>query len=74
VDQDQEYVDAFGRHLKSLRLKAGLTQEKLAEYCSVDFTQIGRYERGVRSPTLASMRKLANALKVHPKDLLDFDF
>ena len=74
VDEDQEYIDAFGKHLKSLRLEAGLTQEQLAENCNVDFTQIGRYERGVRSPSLASMKKLAKGLKVHPRILLDFDF
>lgn len=72
VDHDQEYITAFGQHLKKLRSEAGLTQEQLAENSNVDFTQVGRYERGVRSPSLTSIKKLAAGLKIHPKTLLDF--
>lgn len=72
VDHDQEYINAFGQHLKGLRMEKGLTQEQLAEKSNVDFTQIGRYERGVRSPSLTSIKKLSVGLEVHPKALLDF--
>ena len=58
--------------LKKLRLEAGLTQEQLAENSNVDFTQVGRYERGVRSPSLTSIKKLAEGLRIHPRTLLDF--
>ena len=72
MDHDQEYINAFGQHLKALRIEKGLTQEQLAEKVNVDFTQVGRYERGVRSPSLTSIKKLAAGLEVHPKVLLDF--
>ncbi|WP_109829356.1 helix-turn-helix domain-containing protein [Reichenbachiella versicolor] len=74
MDHDQEYITAFGQHLKRLRLEAGLTQEQLARDSNIDFTQVGRYERGVRSPSLTSLKKLAVGLKLHPKALLDFDY
>jgi len=72
VAKDQEFITAFGKHLKELRLQKGLSQEELANQSGQAFSQIGRFERGVRSPTLSSLKSLAEGLGVHPKELLDF--
>lgn len=62
----------FGRRLKQLRKKAGLTQEKLAEAADLIPGHISDIERGFYGPRFDSLEKLANVLKVPIKDLFDF--
>jgi len=71
--RDKEYIKKFGNHLKQLRLHKKLSQEELAFRCGFPLSQIGRFERGERSPTISSLRILARALKLHMRDLFDFD-
>jgi len=54
----------LGRQLAHFRLKAGLTQEELAEKTdySVDF--IGLVERGINAPTVARLQDIATTLGV----------
>ncbi len=70
--KNQSFIDAFGKHLKKLREERGLSQEELANKSNMAFSQIGRFERGVRSPTLSTIAALATGLGVEPKELLDF--
>jgi transcriptional regulator with XRE-family HTH domain len=69
-----KYVKAFGSHLKKLREARKLTQEALAFKSEIARSQIIRFEKGERSPTLSTILTLANGLGVEPKRLLDFDF
>jgi transcriptional regulator with XRE-family HTH domain len=62
----------FGKHLRDLRDKRGLTQEQLAEKAGMHFTYIGQIERGVRNPSLINLHKLAKALGVNAGQLLPF--
>ena len=70
--KNQKFIDAFGHHLKKLRTDRNLSQEELANKSNIAFSQIGRFERGVRSPTMTTVEALARGLSVHPKELLDF--
>lgn len=54
----------FGITVRVRRLKAGISQEKLAELAGLHPTYIGMVERGIRNPTLDVAAKLAKALKV----------
>lgn len=47
-----------------LRIERGLTQAQLAELVGTKQPSIARLERGEREPTLAFLRKLAEALGV----------
>lgn len=47
-----------------------LSQEQLAELAGVHRTYIGMIERAEKNITLCNIEKIANALKVSPKDLL----
>ena len=59
------------QELKYYRLKAGLTQEQLAEKSGVSRATIANIERGVQSFLKSStIIKLADALKIDPKVLL----
>ncbi len=73
-NRDTGYILAFGINLKKIRTAKNLTQEELAHRCDLPLSQIGRFERGVRSPTLSTILILARGLKVEPKELLDFKF
>lgn len=59
----------IGERLRSLRVSAGLTQERLAERADMHPTYIGQLERGEKNATIESFCKLANALNVPPAQL-----
>ena len=56
--------------LAGFRLKAGLTQKRLAELSGIRQSVISEYERGKRPLTMAAALKLAPALSVKPEQLL----
>ena len=62
-----------GRRIKSLREKAGLTQEKLAEESGISLDYMGKIEVCINKPGLATILKLADALNIEPFELLKFD-
>jgi transcriptional regulator with XRE-family HTH domain len=62
---------SVGRNIKARRLALSLSQEALAEACDLHRTYVGAVERGERNITLASLEKLAVALKCKPQALLD---
>lgn len=61
---------AFGKVLRELRLKAGYSQEGLADEAGYDRTFIGMLERGQRQPTLETLFKLADSLRIAPSALI----
>ncbi|SES84290.1 DNA-binding transcriptional regulator, XRE-family HTH domain [Draconibacterium orientale] len=63
-------VEVFGKVLRELRTERGISQEKLAEYCDLDRTYISLLERGQRQPTISTLFKIANALRIKPSDLV----
>ncbi len=54
----------FGKEIARLRKRVGLSQEELGFRAEVHRTYISQLERGLKSPTLSMMLKLARALKV----------
>lgn len=63
----------FGKHLKALRRKNKLTQERLAGLADLEYKYIQRLEgKKPSSPTLNSLQKLADAFSISISKLLDF--
>jgi len=60
---DREKIK-LGRRVRFLRLKAGLSQEELADVCGLDRTYIGGIERGERNPSLKNILKLADTFNI----------
>ena len=60
----------FGRRLRELRTKRGLSQEKLALESGLDRSYVGGVERGERNVSLRNVEKLARALGIPAADLL----
>ena len=61
----------FGKKVREERLKQNLSQEKLAEKAGLHRTYIGMIERGEKNITLTNIVKIASALNLEAKDLLD---
>lgn len=63
----------FGQRVRQIRLsKNNMSQEKLAFDCDLHRTYISDIERGTRNVSLDNIERIAKALGVEPKDLLDF--
>ena len=63
-------IGYIAANLRRIRLKEGLTQERLAELAGVDLTYVQRVERGSQNLTVRTMVRLAQALDVQPSRLL----
>jgi len=59
------------QNLRRLRLETGLSQEELALRANVDRTYISALERGLYSPTVTMIGKLAAVIGVEPAILLE---
>jgi transcriptional regulator with XRE-family HTH domain len=69
VDPIREQLAANLRHHRGL---AGLSQERLAELCDLDRTEISLLERGKRLPRLDTLVVLARGLELSsPSALLE---
>jgi transcriptional regulator with XRE-family HTH domain len=55
---------AVGAKLKQVRLRKGLTQEKLAELSNISTTYIGVLEGGHKKPSLETLVKICGTLEV----------
>jgi len=66
-------LKVFGNHLRRLRMKKGLSQEKLAELAELHRTYLGGVERGERNPTLLTLVKIAQGLNVPLAQLVEID-
>jgi len=64
-------LDNFGQKVRLERNKLGISQEKLASLASVHRTYVGMIERGEKNLTITNIYKIAKALKVRARDLLD---
>jgi len=71
---EKEFTDkklALANNIKSIRLKKGFAQEKLALEAGVDRTLVSKIERQIANPSLEIMVKLATTLEVPVTALLN---
>ena len=61
----------FGDKVRELRKEKGLSQEELSFKADLHRTYIGMIERAEKNITLINIEKIAKALGVTLKDLLD---
>ncbi len=59
----------FGRALRRLREKQGITQEEAGDRCDLHRTYYSGIERGVRNVSLVNIEKLAKGLRTSLSDL-----
>lgn len=61
-----------GERIKELRKQTTLSQEQLAVQAHLTTSYIGMLERGLKSPTVDTLEKIANALDVEIDELFRF--
>ena len=62
----------FGHNVRKTRKRAGLSQEALAAKAKIHRNHMGAIERGEANVTLLNMERIAKALGVKVRDLIDF--
>lgn len=62
-------LDDFGKRLRELRAKTGLSQEKFALKIGIDRTYYSSVESGKRNVSLQNIKKIADGLGVSLSEL-----
>jgi transcriptional regulator with XRE-family HTH domain len=62
---------AFGAVLKELRKERGLSQQALADYAEMDRAYISQLELGESVPSIITIFKIAEVLKIKPGELVN---
>ena len=60
----------FGLVVRERRVEAGMTQQRLADLALISRNYVSDVERGLKSPTLSTVQRLATALEVEPHVLV----
>ena len=53
IDNERKFVEYMGIRLRQRRIELGKTQTKIADYLSVTFQQVQKYEKGLNALSLA---------------------
>jgi transcriptional regulator with XRE-family HTH domain len=59
----------FGKKVRQLRRKLGVSQEAFADMCGLDRTYMGGIERGERNLGLVNINKVAAAFRISLAEL-----
>jgi transcriptional regulator with XRE-family HTH domain len=71
--RDKDAIRNFGKRVRELRIKKGMTIEEFANSVDLHVTQVGRIERGETNSTISYIFLIAKKLGVSPAELLKFD-
>ena len=63
----------LGKRIKVLRKQANYTQEQLSEIINIDITTLSGIESGRHFPSLPTIEKIADTLKVDLQALFNFN-
>ena len=66
-----DVVALFGKNVRTLRDREGLSQEELAFRAGMKRSYLSDLERGTRNPSVRALGRLAEALRVAPSRLLE---
>ena len=67
----QKHRKLLGERIRSIRKEAGFSQEILAEKADLHHNYIGELERGEKAATIDTLLKVAKALGVKVRDLVE---
>jgi transcriptional regulator with XRE-family HTH domain len=62
---------ALGDAIRRIRIAKGISQEKLALLAEVDRSYVGRVERGDNNVAVLTLARLAKALGISLRDLME---
>ena len=70
--QDEETIKLFGKKVREIRQSKGVSQEKLALACGLEYSQINRIELGKVNTSISHVTLLAKHLGIAPSELFNF--
>lgn len=70
IKKNKEILNKLAENLKSERKKSNLSQEKLATLSKLDRTYISMIERSLKNPSLFTLKKISDSLKINIVDLI----
>lgn len=73
MDLSKDLLVLIGSRIVDLRNLNNQTQNDLEFLTGIDAGEISKYETGKRNITIKTLSKFAIALKVHPKELFNFE-
>ncbi len=65
-----DITGVFGENLRKFREKNNLSLDKVSRLCGVSKSMLGQIERGTTSPTISTVWKITNGLKITFTDLM----
>ena len=68
-----EFTKQLVDRILNLRLSSGMNQEELAFKSGISAAHLGQIERGLKSPTISTIQKIAKALNITLPILFSFD-
>jgi transcriptional regulator with XRE-family HTH domain len=71
-NQTQKVLQELGKQIRERRKTLNMTSEKLAWSIDVSKSQLSCIERGLHSPRIDTIIKIAKGLDIHPLELLGF--
>lgn len=66
-------LEKFGKRIKHLRTKAGISQNKLALRCGLHRNYVSDAERGRRNVSLKALEKFASGFGITVSQLLEME-
>ncbi len=70
----EDFLKEIGKIIFETRTKNKQTVDDLEFLTGIDSSDINKYEQGKINLTIKTLIKLSQALRVHPQDLLRFNF
>ena len=62
--KNEKFLKEFGKNLQKMREAKGLSTRQFAYEAEISHSSVGRLEAGLSNPTLTTLIKIADALKV----------
>jgi len=72
LKQEATFLKRVGKEVRRRRKLLGWSQEKLAQKADIAFNHLSRIERGITNPRLATLHRIAMALKASLAEILKF--
>ncbi len=69
----REYSQEIGRRLRHFRTAQGLSQEQVALASDLNTNSVGMIERGLKSPTLVTLKRICDSLGISLAELFLYD-
>ena len=73
IQEANGFNKSIGQKIKDARLKAKLTQTKLAKHCDITFQQVQKYEKGVNGCSAFRLNQISKKLKVPITYFFEYD-